>query len=225
MDEPPADARDMFVAHTMFRREFGLMPRIVRGVAPGNSARTGLVADHIALMTEELTAHHQGEDRHIWPLLRGRCREECESLADIMEEQHHAVHDHLLEVGKAAGSWRQSASASMRDVLAEAIEQLHVVTREHLALEEERAVPLIEKYLTEVEYARAGQEAAAALPPDKLLVALGMAIYEGDPEVIDMMVSTMPPDVGPAIKDQAASAYATYAEKLYGTATPPRETS
>jgi hypothetical protein len=86
-------------------------------------------------------------------------------------------------------------------------------------------VPLIEKYLTEAEYALAGQEAAAAIPPDKLLIAFGMAMYEGHPQVIEMMVNAVPPEARPTIKDQAAAAYAAYAEKLYGTATPPRETT
>jgi hypothetical protein len=63
--EPHADARDMFVVHAMFRREFGLMPGLVRAVAAGDSARAALVADHVALMSEGPAAHHQGEDDHL----------------------------------------------------------------------------------------------------------------------------------------------------------------
>lgn len=37
-NEPLADARDMFAAHTLFRREFGLMPGLVRAVADGDKA-------------------------------------------------------------------------------------------------------------------------------------------------------------------------------------------
>lgn len=225
MSEPLADARDMLVAHTMYRREFGLMPGLVRGVAAGDGARAELVADHVVQMTAELTAHHQAEDRQVWPLLRERCPDEYASIPGVMEDQHHAIHELLAQVGSAAESWRHSASAARRDALAEAVEQLVAITREHLALEEERAVPLIEKYLTEAEYALAGQEAAAAIPPDKLLIAFGMAMYEGDPEVIDMMVTAVPPEAQPTIKDQASAAYAAYAQKLYGTVTPPRETS
>ena len=225
MNEPLADARDMLVAHTMYRREFGLMPGLIRGVAAGDSARAELVTDHVVQMTEELTAHHQAEDRQVWPRLRERCPDECASVAGVMEDQHHAIHERLAHVGSVAESWRHNPSAGRRDALAEAVEQLVVVTREHLALEEERAVPLIEKYLTEAEYALAGQEAAAAIPPDKLLVAFGMAMYEGDPRVIDMMVNAVPPEARPTIRDQASAAYAAYAEKLYGTATPPRETT
>ena len=66
----PADSRAMFVAHAMFRREFGLMPDLVRAVAPGDKQRATLVAEHIALVSSVLSQHHVGEDRHIWPRLR-----------------------------------------------------------------------------------------------------------------------------------------------------------
>jgi hypothetical protein len=33
LNESLADPRDMFAPHTMFRREFGLMPGLVRGHA------------------------------------------------------------------------------------------------------------------------------------------------------------------------------------------------
>ena len=221
MDEQRADARDMFVVHAMFRREFGLMPGLVRAVTAGDTTRAAMVADHVALMTEGLEAHHQGEDDHIWPHLRERCPGECGSLVDIMEEQHHAIHDAFRPVRETAGRWRQTAPADARDALAEAIGPLLALTHEHLALEEERVVPLIEKHLTQAEYAPAAQAASAALPPDKLLIGFGMTIYRADPEAVAMIVSHVPPEAQPTIKDQAAKAYAAYAESLYGTATPP----
>jgi hemerythrin-like domain-containing protein len=224
-DEPLADARDMAVVHTMFRRELGLIPGLVRSVTAGDTTRAALVADHVALITEGLAAHHKGEDVYIWPRLRERCPEECASLVDVMEDQHHVIQESFAPVAKAAESWRHAASADARDALAEAIGQLIEATGEHLALEEERVVPLIEKYLTEAEYLLAGQASSAVLSPDKLLVGLGMTFYECDPQVIDMIVSHVPAEVQPVIRDQAANAYAAYAEKLYGTPTPPRETN
>jgi hypothetical protein len=221
--ESHANARDMFVVHRMFRREFGLMPGLVRAVAPGDSVRSALVADHVALMSEGLAAHHQGEDDHIWPVLRERCPGEYAPLVAMMEDQHDAIHDRLAQVAKAAQSWRPVAPAGPRDVLAEAVEQLFLITREHLALEEERVVPLIEKYLTQAEYLLAPQESQAALPPDKLLIGLGMALYGGNQDNVDAIVGHVPAQQRPAITEQASSAYAAYAEKLYGTATPPRE--
>jgi hypothetical protein len=221
-NEPLADARDMFAVHTMFRREFGLMPGLVRAVTVGDTRRVRLVADHVALVSGVLNVHHSAEDKHIWPLLRDRCPEECAPLVDVMENQHHAIDTRLLQATKAAQAWRDSASAGARDALADAVDRLIPVTTEHLALEEKRVVPLIEQYITEAEYMLLAQEGAAHVVPDKLPAVLGMVMYEAAPAVIDMIAAEMPAEVQPAIKDLAATAYAAYARELYGTGTPTR---
>jgi hemerythrin-like domain-containing protein len=224
MNERLADARDMFAVHTMFRREFGLMPGLVRGVAAGDNQRAALVADHVALVSEVLNLHHSGEDRHIWPLLRTRCPEQCASIAWVMEDQHHAIHTVLLQVTKAVLAWRDSASADTRDELAEEIDWLIPLANGHLGREEQHVVPLIEKHLTEADYAVLAQEGNADISPDKLPTIFGMSMYEADPAVIDMAVAQIPAEVQPVIKGLAANAYAAYATELYGTATPPRVT-
>jgi hypothetical protein len=96
---------------------------------------------------------------------------------------------------------------------------------EHLAVEEERVVPLIEKYVTQAEYVRVAQEQGAEVPPDKLPVMFGMFMYEAEPAVIDLAVAEMPAEVQPVIRDLAPKAYAAYAAELYGTPNPPRVTS
>jgi hemerythrin-like domain-containing protein len=222
LNESLGDPRDMFATHTMFRREFGLMPGLVRAVMPGDTQRATLVADHIALVSGVLSQHHVGEDRHIWPRLRDRCREECGPLVDVMEDQHHAIHLCLLRVSKALQPWRDSASARTRGILAGAIDQLIAVITEHLTLEEERVIPLIVKYVTDAEYAVLAHEEAAYIPPDKLLTVFGMIMYDGDRLVSDMILAEMPVEIQPAIKDLAVQAYAAYATDLYGTARPPR---
>jgi hypothetical protein len=222
--EPLADPRDMVAAHTMFRREFGLMPGLVRAVTPGDKPRATLVADHITLVSGVLSQHHAGEDRHIWPRLRERCPQECGPLIDVMEDQRHAIHTCLLQVSKALSPWRDSASARARGALAGAIDRLIAVISEHLALEEERVVPLIVTYITDAEYAARAQKHAASIPPGKLLTVFGMIMYDGDRAVSDMILAEMPVEVQPAIKDLAVQAYAAYATDLYGTAAPPRAT-
>jgi Hemerythrin HHE cation binding domain len=224
ISEPLADARDMFAIHTMFRREFGLMPGLVRAVTAGDTRRATLVADHVALVSGVLNLHHSGEDKLIWPLLRDRCPGERAPLVDVMKDQHHAIHTCLLQATGAAQAWRDGASAGTRGALADAVDRLFPALHEHLALEEERVVPLIEKYITEAEYTLLAQEGAAHTPPGKLPTALGMVLYEAEPAVADLIVAEMPAEVQPVIKDLAATAYAAYAKELYGTGTPPRVT-
>ena len=221
-NEPLADARDMFAVHTMLRREFGLMPALIRGVTADNKERTVLVADHVALLTLVLELHHTGEDKHIWPRLRERVSAEVAPIVEVMEEQHDSIHNSLLRVGKTTEAWRESASAAARDALADAIDQLIPPLTAHLALEEEHVVPLIEQCITKAEYALLPQEGVSMTPPESLPTIFGMVMYEADPAVVDMIVADMPAEVQPVIRDLSTKAYAAKTEQLYGTATPPR---
>ena len=222
---PLADARDMYAVHTMFRREYGAIPGLVRAVAAGDEQRTTLVADHVALMNGVLHIHHAAEDEHIWPRLRERCPAEIAQIVDVMQEQHEGIHKGYLRVNETLEAWRASASAEAREALAGTVERLSVLLGEHLALEEERVVPLIERYITAAEYSRIGEDGAASTPPDLLPTTFGMVMYEGDPEVIDAIVAEMPAEIQPIIKGAATTAYGAYAQNLYGTATPPRVTA
>lgn len=44
--EPYADVREMYMAHAMFRREFGMLPALISGVRAGDAARAEVVAQH-----------------------------------------------------------------------------------------------------------------------------------------------------------------------------------
>jgi hemerythrin-like domain-containing protein len=222
--EPLADAQDMFAVHTMFRREFSLIPALVRAVPAGDKPRTALVANHVDFMAQALGVHHSDEDKHLWPRLRARGTEAVASIVDLMERQHESIHEGLSHVVEALGSWRDSASARARDALADDVEQLFPILKEHLADEEARAVPLIEQYVTAAEYALIVPDAVAAIGQDRMPLFFGMLIYEAAPVFIDRMISQMPTQIRGGIRDAAVKAYATYAERLYGTETPPRAT-
>jgi hypothetical protein len=49
-----------------------------------------------------------------------------------------------------------------------------------------------------------------------------MVMYEGDPEVIQLILSQMPPEMRAVMKEQASRAFASHSERVHGTATPPR---
>jgi Hemerythrin HHE cation binding domain len=227
VDESLTDTLDMYAAHAMlalhamFRREFGVMPDLVRAVAAGDRHRAALVADHIALVSGMLNRHYAGEDRHIWPRLRDRCPELYAPLADVTGGLRHAVQTCLLQVKEAAESWRVGASAQTRGVLGDAIDRLIHATTDHLALDEERLVPLVEKHITEAEYAVKVRESAASVPLDQLPTLFGMFMYDADPVLFGMFVADMPVEVQPDIMDLSVKAYAAYAAELYGTVAAP----
>lgn len=219
---PLADARDMFAVHTMFRREFGLMSSLVRSVQDRDMERAVQVANHVDVITDILHVHHSGEDAHVWPRVLERGDDEAIAIVESMEEPHNTIAPCLVHVKRANDFWRADGGPIARDALARSIDRLIPVLRNHLRDEERRAVPLIETYVTAAEYARIPQEAAKDVSPEMLPTLLGMVWYEASPEVVDAIVAEMPPDVRPNIRELARSAYAAYAQAIYGTTTPPK---
>jgi Hemerythrin HHE cation binding domain len=222
IDEPLADTRDMHAVHVVFRRELGSAPDLVRGVAAGDSERARVVGDHIELMLNLLHTHHSGEDAHIWSRLLERAPHELAPIVHTMESQHHGIEVTQAEVLTYAETWRSSTAAEPGEQLAAALERLNLLVEEHLSLEEEKAVPIMGAYITAAEWNAMVQEGGADLPPELAPVMFGMLMYEGDPEMVQLAVDNMPPEIGAVIRDIASQAYADYAKNLYGTATPPR---
>lgn len=140
MDASEADAvdtRDMVVVHTAFRREFGLAPALVRGVATGDRRRAGVVAQHLDMLTAMLHHPHAGEDRLLWPKLHERVAADVAPVVALMEEQHGRIHAANDRVMADVARWRTEASEDDREALATSLEEVDAALTEHLAAEEE----------------------------------------------------------------------------------------
>src|ERR1700754_3803036 len=124
--------RAMVMVHTGFRREFGLMPQLVRGVFDGDRPRAGSVADHIELIDMVLEVHHTAEDRLIWPRLLERCPEEIRPLVHGMESQHERIHELLDDLSNRIEAWRADAGGKHRESVSRTIDDLLPVLEEHL---------------------------------------------------------------------------------------------
>jgi hypothetical protein len=214
---PGVDTREMIAVHSAFRREFGLAPALVRGVAPGDGTRARVVADHLELMGTFLHHHHDGEDRLLWPKLLERVPAELAPTVELMERQHEGVHAVIEEMTAALARWRSDAAEADRDQLADALDRLHALLVEHLAAEEQHILPLASRSLTAAEWGELGEDGMAAQPRNKLPTIFGMIMKDGDPEVIRGMLANAPlvprlmlPFVGPR-------AYARYARRVYGS--------
>jgi hemerythrin-like domain-containing protein len=214
---PGVDTREMIAVHSAFRREFGLAPALVRGVAPGDVTRAQVVADHLELMGTFLHHHHTGEDRLLWPKLLERVPAELAPTVELMERQHEGVHEVIEEMTAALARWRDDAAETDRDQLAGALDRLHTLLVEHLSAEEQHILPLASRSLTAEEWGELGEDGMASQPKNKLPMIFGMIMKDGDPEVIREMLSHAPlvprlllPFVGPR-------AYARYARRVYGS--------
>jgi hemerythrin-like domain-containing protein len=215
------DVRDMHAVHTLFRREFALMPGLVREVTAGDKERVKIVADHVALLTNLLHHHHHAEDENLWPRLLERAPKECDPLIELMESQHARLEKALSEIDVALGLWRTDTGFTARGTLTSSLESLLVPLFDHMAMEEERILPLAQQFITQTEWDAMGESVAAALHEDLMLV-FGMVMYEGDPDVIEELAARFAGENAAAMKAAAAQAFAAHALAVYGTATPPR---
>lgn len=217
-----ADVRDMYTVHIVFRREFGQLSSLVRAVGEGDTARAELVGDHIQLLCSMLHSHHSGEDELLWPKLLDRGPDEIAPIVHLAEAQHEAVDKAITDIDGVLPLWRSTASAADRDNLANAAERLYAPLIEHLNMEEERILPLAEKYVTATEWQELGQHSMASLPKNRLPLLFGMAMYEGDPEVMKEIVATMPLLPRLLMPSLAPRLFGSYARRIHGTRTPAR---
>jgi hemerythrin-like domain-containing protein len=169
---PRPDTREMIVIHNVFRRIFGDLPGLVRGVAAGDSARAGVLADAFVEVATGLHHHHTNEDEILWPRLLDRVEVERNFVLRA-EEQHERVHE-LLERGHVrAAMFRTDPSAEKRESFASTVAELDAALREHMADEERYILPLVEQHLSVAEWAQLGERGRAGIPKDRLLVQLG----------------------------------------------------
>ncbi|WFF00270.1 hemerythrin domain-containing protein [Micromonospora sp. WMMD964] len=222
-NEPMADVRDMYMAHALMRRELGLLPRVVRGVTPGDAARAEIVGAHTELVTMILHLHHQGEDALLWPLLNARGGAEATAIVPIMEKQHHAIEEANETVAALLPGWRATGRGG--DDLADACERLYTAVAEHMTLEEREILPLAEKHVTHAEWKQMGEHGMKDAPKKSVPLALGMMMYEADPEVIKGILAEAPLLIRLLMPIIAPRTYAKHAKRIHGTATPPRSTA
>jgi iron-sulfur cluster repair protein YtfE (RIC family) len=83
----------MEMVHKMFRREFGLMPGLLRGIADPERAR--IIAHHFDAITAMLHHHHHSEDDDLWPLLLQRVGVAATAPVESMEAHHAQLADAL----------------------------------------------------------------------------------------------------------------------------------
>src|ERR1700751_4405814 len=150
--QPHFRGSEMLIVHDMFRREFALMPGLVRGVAAGDLDRAQIIGDHIEGATSALHTPHVLEDDNVWPLLLDRCGESVAPLVELMEGQHHQIARLIPQVDEALSVWRHSPTGEFRQALVEVLDRLIPALKEHLSTEEEPVVPLMEQHITAAEW-------------------------------------------------------------------------
>ena len=198
--------QQMVVIHRVFRREFGLLPALIRGVAADDLDRAKVVADHAAWLLRFVHVHHSGEDEHLWPVLLERVEVEAD-LIQRMEDQHLHVAALVPRAEAQLPGWAAEPSTERGAELAATFEEIAVVLDEHLGEEESQILPLVETHLPSQEWGRLGQHATASLAPPELMASLAAILEEADDDERAMFTAALPPPVLTMFVEQAEPAY------------------
>ena len=108
-NEPYADVSEMYMAHTMFRREFGLLPGLIDGVSAADAGRARVITQHFRLIQAVLLHHHHAEDQALWPRLEQRAGHPGEVVVAAMESQHGEIDKVINDLRDGLETWQETA--------------------------------------------------------------------------------------------------------------------
>jgi hemerythrin-like domain-containing protein len=214
------DTRDMNLVHAIFRREYRLLPSLIRGVDPADVQRSRAVGEHAQVFVTTLEHHHTNEDTMLWPKLHERVPAELEPLVDLMEDHHAQVHDLMEAIEPLLARWIASADARDRDHLADLFDRLYAILIEHLGAEERDVLPIMARNITAAEWTDFVEAGHAAIPGSLRFMALGAMLYDGDPEFMAEKVREIPAPIRPLMVWMARRAFRRYAFRIHGTPNP-----
>ncbi|RZS89687.1 hemerythrin-like domain-containing protein [Motilibacter rhizosphaerae] len=174
---------ELVTVHRVFRREFGLLPRMVAGVRPGNVERSELVAGHVAELVQALSAHVRAEDELLWPKLRERSGSPATAgLVERLEGEHDQLRILLDRVRVLLPMWSSAADGRTRDELVATLSEATRVLEAHLDAEEAEVLPIADQHVAREEWDELGRAGVAGIPRERLPVFLGAVLEEASGE-------------------------------------------
>lgn len=187
---------EMVVVHRMFRREFRILPDIVRAVENGDHDRAEIVGGHLSDVCHGLHHHHHGEDKLLWPLLLERAGTLNEDLVHRMEGQHAVLSSALSQMDALLPRWRSTADATTRDELAAVVAEASTALDEHLTEEETYILPLVSQHLTPAEWKALGDHGKSGMPKGaKGFVFLGGILEDASADEREAFLGMLPAPV------------------------------
>jgi hemerythrin-like domain-containing protein len=207
------NVHDMVVVHRGFRREFTLMPQLVRDVTAGDTARAGVVTEHARLLLAALHLHHTSEDELLWPKLLDRCPPDA-ALVRRMEQQHERVEHHTERLQAALGRWEVEARPAVTGEVASTFDALREALFEHLGEEESEILPRAARHVTQAEWNEIGQHGIAKMTKAQLPLLFGMILEEATPDEAAELYASVPPPVRLLTKLVFLPRYRRYVTKV-----------
>jgi len=186
----PADTNMMRIVHNALRRDLRRARAVLDQDPPPEDRQREAIASHLVWMMGFLEAHHRAEDVGLYPVVRQR-DPGAAGLLEEMTRDHQAVAVAIAEVETAAATY---ATGGERAPLVEAIDVLTGVLVPHLRREEDEAMPLVSRAITDEEWRAIEEEQNLA---GKSMAELGREghwlIDDATPEDRTRVLGLVPP--------------------------------
>jgi hemerythrin-like domain-containing protein len=138
----------MRIVHNALRRDLRRARAVLTHVPPPDDRQRVAIAEHLEWMMAFLEAHHRSEDVGLYPVVRQR-DPGAAPLLDDMARDHENVALAIVQLEKAAAAY---AERDERDALVHALDDLTDVLLPHLQREEDEAMPVVSRVLTNAEW-------------------------------------------------------------------------
>ncbi|WP_204078915.1 hemerythrin domain-containing protein [Planotetraspora phitsanulokensis] len=183
----------MAIVHGALRRDLDRTRAALTSEPHPVGRQRRALGEHVVWMMDFLHHHHSGEDKGLWPLVRGR-NPAAGPLLDSLEADHHRIVP-AMETTMAAGrKYADTTTDEARAVLVTALDELNEVLVPHLDREVEEGMPVVSTSITQAEW-EAWDQANNIKP--KSFAQLGLEghwlLDDIDPEGYQVVVNLVPP--------------------------------
>jgi len=134
------------VIHEAVRRDLARLEAALARAKDGDLARSRQLDRAYDNLHRELTRHHEGEDRYVFPFLAEAGLPS--DLLTAMEDEHHAMAEALAETRSAMAAYRSSGSAADAESARASVARTQTVVNRHLDHEEQDLEPLLQPLMT-----------------------------------------------------------------------------
>ena len=187
----PADTRMMGIVHSALRRDLSRATEALSRQPVPDDAQRVAIAQHMQALMGFLHLHHSGEDDWLWPTMR-RLNPAASEVLDQMDADHVAIAPHMGKVTAAAAAYGKSATG--RESLADALNDLRGTLDPHLRREQDEMMPIVASTLTPGQWDAWEQEYYVKTKSKKDLGLEGHWLIDGgDREVYDHVVGKVNP--------------------------------
>lgn len=212
---PATDTSDMIGVHNVFRDALETAPALL-ATSDTDERRVSTVASYYDVVLRLLSAHHEGEDELLTPLLIERCHGSELSDIERIAAQHEAVTTSLRDATESLREWRSAPSERSAEALRSALAAVQRALLPHLDEEERVVLPIAARRVTAEEWGALPGHALRQFDGTDLWLVLGLVFDHMTADQLAVARAHMPPPLLAAWTTDGQPYYESFAARLRG---------